>query len=59
MRGGFYAEEVEVLDVVIGMVVVQFEGVDLKEEEVKQELLVIKEVSVAGIESTTRWTRGC
>ena len=32
------------------VVVVQLEGVDLKEEEVKQEFLVIKEVLVAGIE---------
>ena len=36
--------------VAIDVLVVQLEGVDLKEEEVKQDLLVIKEVLVAPIE---------
>ena len=38
------------LDVAMDVVVVQLEGVDLKEEEVKQELLMIQEMLVAQIE---------
>ena len=42
--------DTKVLDVAMDVVVVQLEGVDLKEEEVKQELLMIQEMLVAQIE---------
>ena len=48
------------LVVAMNIVVVQLKGVDLKKEEVKQELLLIKEVLIAQNEAAiTRWTKSC
>ena len=48
------------LAVAMDMVVVQLEEVDLKEKEMKQELLVIEKVLVAGIEGVDhKVDKGC